>query len=434
MLGYYFRLSLLSIRRTPVLSVLMCLAIAIGIGASMTTITINYLMSADPLPQKSHQIFYVQLDTVGLNASGSEDGLPPDQLTWMDSINLFRDNQAKHQAAMTMSAAVIEMEQKEPYVANIRVTHGDFFPMFNVPFQFGQGWNRQQDLGKQAVIVLNHATNQLLFDGQNSVGQTLRLKDRLFEIIGVLAPWRPSPKFYDVSLDAFGEAEDVYIPFYMKEDMELASYGDRHCWKDPESNDFASELASECTLYQYWVELEDDSARSAYKDYLDHYALEQKKLGRFERPLNNQLTDIMARLTHKEVVSQDNRILMWLSLMFFVVCLLNTVSLMLSKFSHKSHEIALRKALGATSSQLMLQCLTESTVIGLLGGGLGLIFTLVGLIFVEMSYGQIVAELVSLDPMIIASTITLSVFSTIAAAWYPTWKSCHTSPAAQLKV
>jgi len=51
MFSYYLKLGWLSIRRNPLLSMLMIAAIAVGIGASMTTITVNYIMSGNPIPQ-----------------------------------------------------------------------------------------------------------------------------------------------------------------------------------------------------------------------------------------------------------------------------------------------------------------------------------------------------------------------------------------------
>ena len=62
MFGYYIRLALLSIRRNAILSGLMVAAIAVGIGASMTTITVNYAMGSDPIPHKSDTLFAVQVD------------------------------------------------------------------------------------------------------------------------------------------------------------------------------------------------------------------------------------------------------------------------------------------------------------------------------------------------------------------------------------
>ena len=63
MFSYYLKLAFKSIKRNPILSLLMVTAIALGIGASMTTITVTYLMSADPIPHKSHQLFHIQVDS-----------------------------------------------------------------------------------------------------------------------------------------------------------------------------------------------------------------------------------------------------------------------------------------------------------------------------------------------------------------------------------
>ena len=55
MFSYYLKLGWLSIRRNPLLSTLMVAAIAVGIGACMTTITVNYIMSSNPIAHKSDQ-------------------------------------------------------------------------------------------------------------------------------------------------------------------------------------------------------------------------------------------------------------------------------------------------------------------------------------------------------------------------------------------
>ena len=51
--AYHLRQGLRSLRRTPVLTALMVLSIAMGIGASMTTLTVKHLLSGDPLPGRS---------------------------------------------------------------------------------------------------------------------------------------------------------------------------------------------------------------------------------------------------------------------------------------------------------------------------------------------------------------------------------------------
>ena len=61
MFAYYFDLAVRSFRRNKVLTALMVLAIALGIGASMTTLTVFYVLSGDPIPHKSAQLFTPQM-------------------------------------------------------------------------------------------------------------------------------------------------------------------------------------------------------------------------------------------------------------------------------------------------------------------------------------------------------------------------------------
>ena len=65
MFAYYLDLALRSFRRNKALTALMVLAIALGIGASMTTLTVFHVLSGDPIPQKSDKLFFVQMDPAG---------------------------------------------------------------------------------------------------------------------------------------------------------------------------------------------------------------------------------------------------------------------------------------------------------------------------------------------------------------------------------
>ncbi len=62
MFGYYLELVLRSLKRNKVLTALMVLAIALGIGASMTTLTVLHVLSGDPLPGRSSTSYYPQID------------------------------------------------------------------------------------------------------------------------------------------------------------------------------------------------------------------------------------------------------------------------------------------------------------------------------------------------------------------------------------
>ncbi|REL26518.1 ABC transporter permease [Thalassotalea euphylliae] len=435
MFSYYLKLAAKSIKKNPLLSTLMVLAIALGIGASMTTVTVNYLMSANPIPEKSEQLFYVQVDSWDPhNAFNDSNGEPPNQITWTEANNLFNAQQASKQVVMAKSGGIIVPENQDinPFEAVIRLTTGDFFAMFNTPFLFGSGWQLASDQQRAQVIVLTKRINDKLFGGENSIGRTVLLAGQNYKVVGVLDAWQPMPKFYDVNNGAFDESEEVFIPFFLKETYELPNWGNTNCWKSPEGEGFKAFLQSECINYQMWVQLNSEQEQSDYLAFLNNYVSEQKALGRFPRPMNNQLLDVMGWMANQEVVEDDAKMMMWMSFMFLVVCLLNTIGLLLAKFMGKSSEIGLRRAIGASKRDIFIQHIIESATIGLLGGLLGLGLALFGLVGIETLYGDFVSNLVSLDWVMALTGIVIAIVASILAGLYPTWRACNVAPATQL--
>ena len=93
MFTYYLKLSWLSIKRTPMITALMVIAIGMGIGVSMTVLTVNYLMGKDPIPSKSGELFHVQLYTYGEGMGNSRvDDEFPYQVTYQDGMNLHQSD------------------------------------------------------------------------------------------------------------------------------------------------------------------------------------------------------------------------------------------------------------------------------------------------------------------------------------------------------
>ena len=70
----------------------------------------------------------------------------------------------------------------------------------------------------------------------------------------------------------------------------------------------------------------------------------------------------------REVVQDDNRVLVGLAFIFLAVCLLNTIGLLLAKFIGKSPVVGLRRALGASKAMIFRQHLVEVGIIGIVGG------------------------------------------------------------------
>src|SRR5277367_4949237 len=102
MFTYYFGLALRSLRRNVVLTVLMIAAIGVGIGASMTTLTVFRAMASDPIPGKSRQLYAVQVDNWGPTkavVTGDRDNLQQ-QISYIDAIGLMNAHAAQRQSAM----------------------------------------------------------------------------------------------------------------------------------------------------------------------------------------------------------------------------------------------------------------------------------------------------------------------------------------------
>jgi putative ABC transport system permease protein len=436
--SYYLRLALASLKRTPLLSALMVVALGLGIGALMTTFTVYYLMSGDPIPHKSNVLFAVQLDNWDPNSPPTESAkdVQP-QLTWQDGLNLMQaDTPAKRQAHMYASGAIVVPDGDEPpFEESIRATYHTFFDMFDVPFLHGRAWDRQADDDHASVAVLGLALSERLFGESNSVGQSIRLGDNYYKIVGVIDDWQPVPRFYHSDWGrAFEDSEQIFIPMTRAIDVPMPPHGNTNCWAplDESLPVLQAFLQSECVWTQFWAELETPQQVAAYKDYLDNYVREQKQTGRFERPLNTFLSDVNEWLDVMGVVGNDNRVQLRLSFLFMLVCVLNTVGLLLAKFAGKSGEVALRRAMGASRSAIFHQNLVEISVIGALGGLVGIGLAWLGLRAVEGLYRGY-QHLVHLDPTMLATAIALSVLSAIVAGLYPVWRISRLAPAGLLK-
>lgn len=434
MFSYYIKIAWISIIRNWGLSLLMVCAIGLGIGATMTTVTVNYLMSADPIPHKSDQLFHIRLDTWDPNDPFEEGLNPPTQMTYTDSTNLLKAKQAFRQTVSSQAFGVIEPEDPEtlPQFVYGRANSADFFTMFDTPFIYGSGWAEQSDLSKEQVIVLSKETNEKLFGGENSVGKTLRFDGYVFKIVGVLDYWQPKPRFFDISTGAFDDSGDFFVPFSLVSEEIVRRSGNTNCWKTP-GDGLQAFLNSECVWTTFWVELKSDADKQNYKTFLNAYAEEQKQYGRFARPLDNRIDNVKEWLENREVVADDAQMMMAMSFMFLIVCLLNTVGLLLAKFLGKAPEIGLRQALGASKATLFSQYIIESACIGLAGGILGLLLAYIGLQGVQNMYGDYMQGLATLDLNMVLTAIGLSLLATMIAGIYPTWRACRVQPAHQLK-
>lgn len=432
MLGYYFNLAVRSFRRNVALTVLMVLAIALGIGASMTTLTVFYVLSGDPIPGRSHMLFHPQLDMEGKEGylAGEE---PHNQLSRFDAEALLRDKRGDHQAMMTGGNVSITPQQSNvaPFVADSRYTTADMFPMFAMPMLYGNAWGAAEDEAHARIVVIGKSLNDKLFGGGNSVGKSLRVETTDLTIVGVLDDWRPSPKFYDVfGQRGYGETEQVFLPFSTSRDLKLGRSGSMDCWGDNGGD--PTSVTAPCAWIQYWVQLDTPAKVADYRQYLANYSDQQRAAGRFERPTNVRLRDVMQWLDYHRIVPSDVTMQLWLALGFLLVCLLNTIGLLLAKFLRRSSELGVRRALGATRGAIFQQCMIEAGAIGLAGGVLGLGLAFLGLWAVRQQPVDY-ADLAHLNPAMLLLTFVLAIVASLAAGILPAVRAMQVAPAIQLK-
>jgi putative ABC transport system permease protein len=443
MFGYYLQLAIRNLRRNPGLTALMVGAVALGIAVCVMTLTMYRAMSGNPIWWKNDVLYAVTMDFWDPQQPNREKKpeLPPEQLTYRDAMAVYRSDIPARKVIMHKAAGILSVDGQavKPERVMTRVTTKDFFPMFDVPMQYGGTWTDAADSGPEPVIVISRKMNEKFFGGANSVGKRIRWNDHEFRIVGVRDNWLPLPTFYDVNNGSLEEPEQVYIPFGWNAALELNSAGNTNGWKPEDLKNYQDFLNSENVWIQMWVELPDRASYDRFKSFLDSYSLEQKKAGRYQRPLNNRLTKPDEWLKANDVVSNDDRVLVGLAFAFLAVCLLNTVGLLLAKFLNNAPLTGVRRALGASRRQVFMQHLVEVGVISTIGALLGLALgglLLVGLralYTVDATDAGGTQALAHVDVTSVVTALALAFFATIAAGLYPAWRIGRIPPANYLK-
>jgi putative ABC transport system permease protein len=429
MLGYYVDLAIRSLKRSPGLTLLMILAVAFGVGASMTSYSVFRAVSGDPIPWKSARLFVPQIDMWGPKKArdGSSNNDPPDAMDYQDAVALVRDHRAKLQSAMyRVSPSIVPPDaSKHPIDVGGHAVYSEFFAMVDAPFKYGSGWSAAEDEQRAAVVVLNGDINQKLFAGANSVGKTVNIDGKDYRVVGVLDNWDPG---------GFTTGhEDVFLPFQRAIDVSMENDGNTNCAEIPSGSGFTGLQKSSCVWISYMAELDDKAAVDAYRDYLDGYFREQKQAGRFNWAVNNRLRDLHDWMDSEHVVPSDTKISLVVALGLLVVCLVNTAGLLLAKFLRRSSEIGVRRALGAPRMAIYTQFLVEAAIVGLTGGVLGLLLTWIGIHGVSWVLPKEIASLARLDVGLLSLTLLVAVVATMLAGLYPTFRASRVQPALQLK-
>lgn len=428
MLGYYLSLATRGLRRNGVLTILAIAVIGVGVGGLMTVFTVIRMMSADPIPAKSSRLYAVEIDNWGPNGSG--DPLTHDQLSYIDAMALMRAHRGRRQTAMYAVDFAIPpaVSSARPFEATGRAVYSDFFEMFEAPFRSGGPWSPAEDRDGANVIVLGAEAADRLFPRGDAVGRTVDLSGEGYRVVGVLRPWRLEPRFYDLTPRLYQQTEDVFLPFTTAIARKMQSEGTYDCDGRSSPSDRSDMRTSECRWLQFWVELDSAQAVGTYLDFLRGYAAQQEAIGRFSWAPQVALYDVHEWLAKEDMVPDALRVSLLVSLGFLVVCLVNVVSLMLTKFRSRASELVVRRALGASRVHVFTQCLTEAVVIGAAGAALGLVLTSLGLAIERGILRDDYVQFAHLDGGLAAMSVVVAMLAMICSSLYPAWLAGRAAP------
>ena len=213
-----------------VLTGLMIAAIAVGIGACMTALTVFRAMSGDPIPQKSSQLFAPQIDNWGPDKHNGRFAGPLGAAAqlYRRAWRLMRAHAAKRQTGMYATRQTLrpaDPTTKADQSIRARGQYG-FFPDVRRAVQVWRVHGRPPTTKiAPRWSCSSREMNEKLFGGANSVGKTVRLDDETYTVSGVLDEWRPLPRFYDLAIRPFGDGDTVFMPFSTAIDKHLGNVG-----------------------------------------------------------------------------------------------------------------------------------------------------------------------------------------------------------------
>ncbi|QEO27732.1 ABC transporter permease [Xanthomonas translucens] len=440
MLHYSLMMAWRSLLRTPIATALMVLAIGLGIGASMTMLTVLHVMSRDPLPGKSRALYAPHLDPLPANYPDDQQWADPaDNLTWPDAMALLRAKRATHQAAMAGAQTLLwpPRAASVPLDMSGRYATAEVFALFGIPLERGHGWSASDDQNHARVIVLSHALADTLFGARDPIGQRVALGEQRigFQVIGVAGHWNPQPLFYadPHSKGGFGDRDDFFLPLSTAMELDMGTSNSISGWDAFSGSDQARLKDPSTSWLQFWVQLDTPQQVAAYQRFLYDYAAAQHADGRFQRPPQRaRLYTLMDWLGHLRMVPDDVHLQTLLALGFLWICLVNVIALLLAKFLRRGSEIGVRRALGARRGHMLLQFGSEAVLIGLLGGALGTVIAELGLWSVRQRPDDY-AKVARMDLQMLLATVALAVIAALLAGLLPAWRASRINPALQIK-
>jgi predicted permease len=341
------RYAIRALVRNPGFAVVVVFVLGLGIGGTTTMLTVVDAILLRPLsfhdPSRLVAILESRPKSPDMPALA-----PVNAVHFMEWRTHWRS--AEDLALLSVSSVNLTTGGDPERIALGR-SSWDLFPMLGIQPQLGRNFSADEDkAGDDRVVVISDALWEHRFHRDPAiVGQTIALNDVPFEVVGVLPSGLQLPKVSELQPMAFGsETPDLWKPFGLR-DEERAPIGDFNygC---------IARLKPGVSVVQASAEL------NAVQANISRRIAENVPLQAVITPLQDQITGR----------SRQGLLLMLVSIatVLMIACV-NVANLLLVRASGRRREFAVRAAIGAGTSRLVRQALTESLVMAIPGGLVG---------------------------------------------------------------
>ena len=344
------RLALRGLRRTPLFAVVAVLSISIGIGATTGIVTLaEALLGRAPAGVGQPE----RVVSVG----GTRHGHGFDTFSYITYTDYARATSLSGLAAIDLEPKALSLRTSQGGEA-VRggSVSGNFFSVLQARPALGRffGPSEDSEAGEEAVVVLSDRYWHRRFNGDSSVvGRAITLNGTQFTVLGIAAPGFQGP---------FVIAPDLWMP------LRAAVRLDKREQMLTERQDVwliaIGRLAPGRTIAQAQGELTAIAARlrQSYPDESDLDGVRVKPLSLVPGDGHDVIAGFMA-------------VLLVVAGLVLLVASTNVAGMLLARAARRRREIAMRVALGASRSRLVRQLVTESLVIGVAAGLIGLLLS-----------------------------------------------------------
>jgi len=406
------RYALRTLRKSPGFALVAIISLALGIGANSAMFSLADAMLLRPLPvPHASEIVVVQSHLRGEAIGGlaQYSGLSyPDFKDLHDRNKSFSGLAASQYSQFgfaTEKGALPQMRFGE-------LVSGDFFRVLEVPLQLGRAFRPDEDKvpGRDAVVVLGHELWRTDFDSDpNAVGRTIFLNNVPFTVVGV------APERFTGSNGLIRSA--LFVPLAMgprlQDDLQQSMLQKR----DNRGMTVYGRLKPGVRVAQAAAEAKVVSEQLAEAYPATNRTSPMVVVSELEAKLKQESTEVVAVFFP----------LVMGAVVLLIACA-NVMNILLSRARARSREIAVRLAIGAGRGRLVRQLLTESLVIAVLGGALGLLVAEAGAdLFSQIKFPvdiPIVLD-VRLDPRVLLFTMVAALASALVFGLAPALQSTH---------